>query len=419
MTQKEILENGLTVLTEAMPHVRSASVGVWLRRGSRHETPVQSGISHFIEHMVFKGTERRTQAQIAEEMDAIGGQTDAFTSKEYASFYAKVMDEHLALVMDLLADIVLNPRFDAEELERERKVIVEEIKMVEDTPDDLAHEIFLESFWPDHPLGRPILGTRRSVGSFSREDLVSYFRETYTPANLIVAAAGNLEHPRVVELVRHYFEPLRSQPNGVEEVPPKVRAAIRVRQKTELEQAHLVLGTAAPHQSHEDRNASYVLNTVLGGTISSRLFQNIREKQGLAYSVFSGLSSYRDAGNLTVYAATSPQNARQVIELVVEEFRRLKREPVSEVELRRAREHLKGSIMLGLESTTARMSNLARQEMYFGRFVSLDEILEGIEKVSREEVLRLAGQIFNGEGMGLTAVGNLKRFKPERAQLVC
>jgi len=417
MIKKDFLDNGLAVVTEAMPHVRSVAVGIWLRRGSRHELPAKGGISHFIEHMVFKGTTRRTQVQIAEEMDAIGGQTDAFTAKEYASFNAKVLDEHLPQVVDLLADIVLNPSFDAEELERERKVIFEEIKMVEDTPDDLVHEIFIESFWPNHPLGLPILGTQESVAALDRDQLLGFFRETYAPANLIVSAAGNLEHGKVVELIEGYFRPLRTPANGVHEFPPAVAAAVRFREK-DLEQVHLVVGTVAPPQSHNDRYTSYVLNTILGGTMSSRLFQVIREKRGLAYTVFSGLSGYRDAGNLTIYAATSPENSSQVVELVLDELRRIRREPVPSEELRRAKDHLKGSFMLGLESTGARMSQLARDEMYFGRQLSLDEVLLGIEAVHPEDVIRLAGEMFEQRPLGLTAVGNLKQFKPLPERLV-
>ncbi len=417
MIKKDLLDNGLTVVTEAMPHVRSVAVGIWLRRGSRHEQRVKGGISHFIEHMVFKGTTRRTQLEIAQEMDAIGGQTDAFTTKEYASFNAKVLDEHVPQVVDLLADIVLNPSFDSEELERERKVIFEEIKMVEDTPDDLVHEIFIESFWPDHPLGLPILGTRETVEALDREQLLRFFRETYTPSNLIVSAAGNLDHQKVVDLVDSHFRPLQQRPNGVHESPPSVDPAMRFREK-DLEQVHLVLGTVAPHQSHEDRYTSYVLNTILGGTMSSRLFQVIREKRGLAYSVGSGLSCYRDAGNLTIYAATSPQSCAQVVELVLVELRRIRREPVGDKELRRAKDHLKGSIMLGLEGTGSRMSQLARHEMYFGRQISLDETLAGIESVNREEIMRLAAEMFEERPLGLTAVGNLADLKPLPEQLV-
>ncbi len=417
MIQKEILDNGLTVITESMPHVRSVAVGIWLRRGSRHEQESQSGIAHFIEHMVFKGTRRRSQVQIAQELDAIGGQTDAFTSKEYGSFHAKVLDEHLPLVMDLLADIVLNPSFDSVELERERKVIFEEIKMVEDTSEDLAHEIFVESFWPNHPLGRPILGRRRTVESFGRDDLLRFFRVAYTPTNMIVAAAGHLDHNQVADLIRKYFEPLRPRRDNFQEFPPTVESKLSRKQKN-LEQVHLVMGTVAPPQIHADRYVSYVLNTVLGGTTSSRLFQVVRENCGLAYNVFSYLSCYRDAGKLTIYAGTSPQNANEVVDLVLGELGRIKKQPVSAEELRRAKDHLKGSIMLGLEGTGSRMSQLARHEMYFGRHVSLEEILAGIESVQGEDVLKLAREMVEGRLLGLAAVGDLSYFKSMPEKLV-
>ncbi len=409
MIRKEIWGNGLTVLTETMSDVRSVAVGIWLKRGSRHEEPHDSGISHFIEHMVFKGTGRRSQVQIAQELDAIGGQSDAFTTKEYASFHAKVLDEHLPVVMDLLSDIILNPSFDPEELERERKVILEEIKMVEDTYDDLAHEMFTESFWPDHPLGRSILGTRESVGRFDRQDLLRFFREAYTPQNLVISAAGHLEHGHFVELVHRHFDALELQPSPFDESPPRVQTAIRCKEK-DIEQVHLVMGTIAPHQSHEDRYAGYVLNTLLGGTMSSRLFQVIREERGLAYSVFSGITSYRDAGNLTIYAGTSPENVTQVIDLVMAELRRIKKDPVTNQELRRTKDHLKGSILLGLEGTGSRMSQLARHEMVFGRHIPLDEILNRLEGVTQDAVLHLATELIEGRNLAFTAVGKLSQL---------
>jgi predicted Zn-dependent peptidase len=417
LIKKEILNNGLTLVTEAMPHVRSVAVGISLRRGSRHELDEESGLSHFIEHMVFKGTNRRSQVQIAREMDAIGGQADAFTTKEYASFHAKVLDEHLPVVMDILADILLNPSFDPAEIERERNVIIEEIKMVEDTHDELAHELFVESFWPAHPLGRSILGTRGTVEGFGRNDIIRFFENTYTPGNLIVTAAGNLTHENVAELTRKYFDSLDPRPNRSIESPPRVETAIRCREK-DLEQVHLILGTVAPPHNHVDRYASYLLNTVLGGTMSSRLFQLIRETKGLAYSVFSGLTSYRDAGNLTVYAGMSPQNVSQVVDLVLDELRRIRHDPVTDEELRLAKDHIKGSIMLGLEGTGSRMSQLARHEMYFGRHISMDELLDGFERVTQEEVLRLASEMLEGRSIGLSAVGNLEHFNPVREKLV-
>ena len=406
MIRKEILDNGLTVLTETMSDIRSVAVGIWLKRGSRHEELEDSGISHFIEHMVFKGTIRRSQVQIAQELDAIGGQSDAFTTKEYASFHAKVLDEHLPVVMDLLSDIVLNPRFDPEELERERKVILEEIKMVEDTYDDLAHEIFTASFWPDHPLGRSILGSRESVSRFQRRDLLRFFREAYTPQNLVISAAGHLEHEHFIDLLHRHFDALLLRSSPFDESPPRVQTAIRCKEK-DIEQVHLVLGTIAPHQTHEDRYVGYVLSTLLGGTMSSRLFQVIREERGLVYSVFSGITSYRDAGNLTIYAGTSPENVTQVIDLVMAELRRIKKDPVTKQELRRTKDHLKGSILLGLEGSGSRMAQLARHEMVFGRHIPIEEILNRVESVTQEHVLNLATELIEGRFLAFTAVGKL------------
>jgi predicted Zn-dependent peptidase len=416
MIVKETLPNGLTLITEAMPQVRSVAIGVWLKRGSRHETRAQAGISHFIEHMVFKGTRNRSAQAIAAEMDSIGGHMDAFTSKEYAAFHLKVLDEHLPLAVDILGDIVMNPLFDASEMAKEKKVIFEEINMVEDTPDDLVMELFSASFWPDHPLGRPILGTKRSVERFRREDLAAFFRAVYHPGNILIAAAGHLEHARLAELVARHFGPLKQGGTRANGRPPRPAARVVTRSKRELEQVHLCLGTPAYHQAHQDRYGSYIMNTVLGGSMSSRLFQNVREKHGLVYSISSGVSSYSDAGTLTVYAGTSLDNLGAVINLTVDEIKRLKGESVPQDELRRAKDHLKGSLMLSLENTGSRMSHLARQEIYFGRQLSLDETLQGIEAVQAADVQRIANEIFKG-GLAMSVLGNLKGYRPRPACL--
>jgi predicted Zn-dependent peptidase len=413
---KEILENGLTLITESMPHVRSVAIGVWLKRGSRHETPAQTGISHFIEHMVFKGTKNRTAEAIASEVDSIGGYMDAFTAKEYASFHLKVLDEHLPRAVDILGDVVMNPLFDPREMAKEKKVIFEEINMVEDTPDDLVMELFTEAFWPNHPLGRPILGTKKSVGGFHREDLATFFRQVYHPGNMLIAAAGNLDHGATAALVRRHFGGLllrRTPGNGH---APKPAARIVTRAKKELEQVHLCLGAPAYPQTHPDRYAGYILNTVLGGSMSSRLFQNIREKRGLVYSISSGVTSYSDAGSLTVYAGTGLDSVEEVVRLTREEFRRLKGERLPEAELRRAKDHLKGSLMLSLENTGSRMSHLARQEIYFGRHFDLDELTSGIEAVGGDDVQRIANVIFAGR-LTVSVLGNLKGYRPRAAQL--
>ena len=374
---RDVLDNGLRILTERMSQVRSISIGVWLTRGSRHETAERSGIAHFVEHMLFKGTTSRSAEDIAQAIDSIGGQLDAFTAKEYASYYIKVLDEHLPLAIDILSDIVRNPAFSVEDLEREKKVVVEEIKMVEDTPDDLVHELFTQGFWENHALGRPILGTRETVESFNADLLRAYFTNAYTAPNLIVSAAGNLEHAHVRDLIEERFGSLVQTGEPHAEVAPRVVPKTLIRNK-ELEQSHLCLGVSSYPQKHDDRYSSYVLNTLLGGSMSSRLFQNVREKRGLAYAVFSGLSAYRDAGSFTIYAGCSNEAVGEVIDLVVEELRTIKQSLVPDAELQRSKDHLKGSLMLSLENTASRMSHLARQEIYFDRHFGLYETLQGI-----------------------------------------
>ncbi|HXW04091.1 MAG TPA: pitrilysin family protein [Vicinamibacterales bacterium] len=401
---REVLDNGLRLITERMPQVRSITIGVWLRRGSRHEVERCSGIAHFVEHMLFKGTHTRTAEDIAQAIDSIGGQLDAFTAKEYASYYIKVLDEHLPVAVDLLSDIVLRPGFNPEEIEREKKVILEEIKMVEDTPDDLVHELFTQHFWEGHPLGRPILGTRETVEAFTGDALREYFAGAYVAPNIIVSAAGNLEHARVRDLVGGAFASVPRTGETYSESAPTVVPQVVTRTK-DLEQSHVCLGTNSYPQRHDDRYVSYILNTLLGGSMSSRLFQNVREKRGLAYSVFSGLSSYRDAGNITIYAGCAADAVEEVIDLCVEELRTLKRGPVPDAELRRAQDHLKGSLMLSLENTASRMSHLARQEIYFDRHFGLDETLSGVQRVTAGDVQRVARDLFVNGSLAATVLG--------------
>jgi len=404
MVVRDVLDNGLRLITETMPHVRSVTIGVWLMRGSRHESDDRSGIAHFVEHMLFKGTDTRTAEDIAQAIDSIGGQLDAFTAKEYASYYIKILDEHLPLAVDLLADIVLRPAFSHDEIEREKKVILEEIKMVEDTPDDLVHELFTQHFWEGHPLGRPILGSKETVESFTSEILLKYFHGAYVAKNMIISAAGNLEHARVRELVESAFGAVGSTGEPLSADAPTVVPQVITRTK-ELEQSHLCLGTNSYPQNHDDRYVSYIMNTVLGGSMSSRLFQNVREKRGLAYAVFSGLSAYRDAGNITIYAGCANEAVGEVIDLCVEELRGMKRNLVPEAELRRAKDHLKGSLMLSLENTASRMSHLARQEIYFDRHFGLDETLAGVERVTDIDVQRVAHDLFANGSLAATVLG--------------
>jgi len=406
MVTREVLDSGLRLITESMPHVRSVSIGVWLTRGSRHEPEARSGIAHVVEHMLFKGTATRSAEDIAQEIDSVGGQLDAFTAKEYASYYIKVLDEHLPTAVDLLSDIVMNPRFEADDLDREKKVILEEIKMVEDTPDDLVHELFTQHFWEGHALGRPILGSKETVESFTPETLRDYFRTAYVAPNLIVSAAGNIEHAQVRDIIAGAFSRLPSLREAYDDSAPHVSPQVIVRAK-ELEQSHVCLGTNSYPQNHQDRYVSYILNTLLGGSMSSRLFQNVREKRGLAYAVFSGLSAYRDAGNITIYAGCANEAVPEVVDLCVEELRTMKQAPVPDAELRRAKDHLKGSLMLSLENTASRMSHLARQEIYFDRQFGLDETLQGIEQVTVADVQRVASDLFRNGSLSATVLGNV------------
>jgi len=415
---RDVLPSGLRLVTERMPHVRSVSIGVWLARGSRHEPVAQSGIAHFVEHMLFKGTAARSAEDIAQTIDSIGGQMDAFTAKEYASYFIKVLDEHLPLAVDVLSDIVMRPAFSPDDIEREKKVVLEEIKMVEDTPDDLVHELFTEHFWRNHPLGRPILGTKETVESLTVDGLRRYFGGVYTSPNLIVVAVGNVEHEQVRDLVARFFEGLPVVSEPIADTPPLVVPQVLIRNK-ELEQSHVCLGTSGYQQDHAERYASYVLNTVLGGSMSSRLFQNVREKRGLAYAVFSGLSAYRDAGSVTIYAGCANDAVSELIDVVIAELRRLKEEALPGSELRRAKDHLKGSLMLSLESTSSRMSHLARQEIYFDRQFGLDETLNGVERVAVDDVQRVARDLFADGAVAATVLGavNGLQLPPEKLSL--
>jgi len=417
--RRQKLPNGLTIITEQMQHIRSASIGIWLQTGSRDEDAEWNGISHFLEHMVFKGTKHRTAEEIARQVDSIGGNMDAFTAKECICFNVKVLDEHVPTALDILSDLVLNPNFDPADIARERGVILEEIKMDEDNPDYLVHEIFTQNFFKDHPLGKPILGTKETVKRFERPPVLEAYAHRFAPGNIIVSAAGNLDHNQFVELVTGAFEHMKPMKNGFHSVAPKTVSRIILRNKKALEQVQLCLGVPAHPIAHEKRHAGYILNTLLGGGMSSRLFQNIRERQGLAYSIYSDLNPYRDTGCLAVYAGTSLASASKVVQSVVSEFSKLKTEPVPEEELKRSKAQLKGSLMLSLESSTARMSNLARQEMYFDRFYDLDELIERIEAVTADDLTSLANEFFKTEAVAVTVLGNLPGLKITRDQLAC
>ncbi|MBI4464256.1 MAG: insulinase family protein [Acidobacteria bacterium] len=417
--EKHVLPNGLTVISEHMPHVRSVALGIWLRVGSRQEAPNKTGICHFIEHMVFKGTQSRTAEEIARLMDSVGGHLDAFTAKECVSFSTVVLDQHLTLAFDVLSDLVLNPLFDSTDINRERRVVLEEIKSEQDNPEYVLHEIFIQNFWKDHPLGKPILGTKRTVQAFERNAVLEQFERTYRPKHMVISAAGRLEHQQLLELVEKRFLHLTSPGLTQADTAPLIQSHVTLKNKQSLEQVHLCLGVPSYPLGHERRYACYVLNTLLGGGMSSRLFQNIRERQGLAYSVFSEMAPYRDSGCLMVYAGTSLASAPRVVSSIIQEFRDLKENGVRSEELRRAKDHLKGSMMLGLESTANRMGNLARQEMYFGRFFTLDEIIEKVEAVTAEEIAQITQEFFRTELISLTVLGRLNGLRIRRNGLTC
>src|SRR3984957_14453873 len=419
--RKTVLSNGLLVLTERMPHLRSVSMGAWVGSGSRDEAAEVNGVSHFVEHMVFKGTTSRSAQQIAREVDTIGGNLDAFTGKETVCFNIKVLDENVPPALDVLADLVLHPTFTPEELAREQGVILEEIKMDEDNPDYLVNEIFTQNFWKGDALGRPILGTVKTVSSFNQQVLFDFYAGRFTPKNMIFSAAGNLQHDDFVAQVEREFSSLAAGSVGV---VPKVAAPvatphITLKRKKALEQVQFCLGVPALPVNDPQRYGVYLLNTMLGGGMSSRLFQTIREDQGLAYSIYSEMSPFRDTGSLCVYAGTSVDKTEKVLQLTLQELRRLKEEKVSDVELKRAKDQLKSNMVIGLESSGSRMANLARQQMYFGRFFGVDEIIEEVEAVTSAEIQELARRLFRTETMALTLLGNLGTMKVEREDLAC
>jgi len=406
--RKSVLPNGIRVITERMPHVRSVAVGVWVETGSRREPESRGGMSHLIEHLVFKGTATRTAEDIARAMDSVGGQMDAFTTKEHTCFYVQVLDEHLPLAVDLLTDILLHPLFNADELEREKSVVLQEIKMVEDTPDDIIHDIFAGQIWEGHALGRPILGTRDAVTAYGRDTILSHFTEEYVPPKVIIAVAGNVTHERVVDLFGRGFNGFRREAPDRPHEAPVMKAGVNIVAKT-LEQVHLVMGfPGLPHAAPE-RYALFLLNDIVGGSMSSRLFQEVRERQGLVYSIHSGVQAFLDTGILYVYAATDPPNFSKVLKSTLKELRELKKTGVTEEELRRTKDHLKGSLMLSLESTSSRMNRLAKHEMHLGSFLTMDEMLSGIDTVRHEEVQALVTELLDEERLALTTLGPLDR----------
>lgn len=415
------LENGLTVITEKMPDVRSATIGFWFRRGSRHEPAELNGICHFIEHAVFKGTGRRSALEIARETDKLGGNLNAYTSHEETAFMIKVVDEQIPAAFDLIADMLAEPVFDEKELRRERQVILEEIKMVEDTPEEFLSELFLKDFFPHHPLGLPIEGTRQTVRGFSGETAARFHRENYTPENLVIACAGNISHRKVAALAERYFASRNSrpepQPEKMASDGPQISAPILLKRKKNLEQTHLII--AAPWISAIDkrRYAAALLTSILGDGNSSRLWQSIREKRGLAYSVGAAGDLFADCGVFSIYAGTSPEYLSEVIDLSIAELRQIKKRGVTAEELELAQDQMVASVLLGIESTAARAENLAHQEMTYGRQIPVREIIRQIRRVEAEEIRELAKEFFQTERIALAALGKLNGLRIGRERL--
>ena len=404
MYRKTVLPNGVRIITEEIEHVRSAAIGVWVGAGSRDEREGYEGISHFMEHMFFKGTERRTARELAESLEAVGGQLNAFTTKEYTCYYVKVLDEDLDLAIDVLSDMFFHSLFDEKEIEKEKNVVIEEIKMYEDSPDELIHDIFSEYVWNEHPLGKPILGTEESIGALSREKIMSFLSEHYAPDNVVIAVAGKIKHEDVVAKLTDQFGTFKRGGRRVLEGTP-LGQKVEYYQKKDTEQMHILLGVPGLGQDDDDIYAMHIFNNILGGGLSSRLFQEIREQRGLAYSVYSYHATYVDAGLFAVYAGTSPKNTKEVIECILQELKEIRQQGISESELARTKAQIKGGLYLGLEAVSSRMSRLGKTELTYNRVLSPEEVVGKLEKVTLEDVSRLIGRLWQREKISIMTLG--------------
>jgi predicted Zn-dependent peptidase len=406
MIKKTVLHNGIRVISEKIPHAHSVTIGIWVARGSRSEQAEMAGVSHFIEHLLFKGTEKRSALQIAREIDSLGGILNAFTGREYVCYYAKVLYRFLPQAVALLSDIFNNSVFDPQEIEKERKVILQEIGLIEDTPDDFIHDLFARSFWHSHPLGMPVIGTEQIVGSLTRESIVDYRNDTYRAGDIIISVAGRVDHRELLGLLDGVFDAVPPGRIVAPEKPNSIGNKTEVLEK-DLEQVHLCLGTLALSQDDSRRYEAFILNTILGGSMSSRLFQEVREKMGLAYSIFSYITSHADTGALAVYAGTSKDRLDEVITIIGREMKRLKNELLFDDELHDAKEQLKGNILLSLESSDNRMTRLAKNEIYFGRPQPVREIVKGIDLVTSRSILELAETLIDDRYLTLVLIGRV------------
>jgi predicted Zn-dependent peptidase len=409
MYRKIVLDNGVRVVTERMPSAKSVTVGIWVNVGSRDEVKGEEGFSHFIEHMFFKGTRTRSAMQISREIDALGGEMNAFTGRETTTFYVKVLDQHLPHALALLSDLFHHAKFASKEVEKEKQVVLEEVRMVEDDPEDLVQDLHMAQTLSGHPLGRPILGQAAVIRTLRRERLLQFVHTHYHPAETVISVAGNFSMKELVHVMNRSFgnftKPQRPRHNRW---PSEIHAALHTRHKA-LQQTHLCLGLKGLQLDHKDRYALYALNAAVGGSVSSRLFQEIREKRGLAYSIYSYASSYSDTGTLTIYAATRPREAARVVELVRREMTRLYRRGINQKELQRVKDQIKGGLMLSVESTQSRMGKLAKDELYHGRYLSLEEMTTEIDRVSGDQILRLAHELFHSDSLSVTALGPISR----------
>jgi len=415
MHHKTVLDNGIRIVTEKLDHFRSVSLGIWVGVGSRDEQEEENGISHFIEHMIFKGTGTRSSLQIAKELDAIGGLSNAFTGTEYTCFHAKVLDKHLLRLAEILSDIFLHSTFDPQEMNRERQVILQEINLVEDTPDEQIHVLFNQLFWMHHPLGMPILGTPKSVTNINKEAIAAYRGRFYTPERILVAAAGHVDHDELVGYFRPLFERLEPSRQDPPRVAPQSHAGLSCYFK-ELEQVHVCLGGKAPSLPSEGRFAAAVLNTILGGNISFRIFKEIREKRGLAYSVYSFLSAYLDAGLLGICLGTDPRHINRSLKVIQSEIQSIQAGGISHADLEATKEHLIGGILLNAENTDTRMMRLAKNEAVFGRYISYDELVADLEKVTVDDVVAVARDAFQSADLTLATLGPVRE---EDLDLAC
>jgi predicted Zn-dependent peptidase len=408
--QKLTLDNGIKVLVEKMPWVRSLSCGLFVGVGSSLEETNEAGLCHFIEHLLFKGTKNRSAFQIAKEIDAIGGRINAYTTKEYTSYYCVVLDRHLKTAVDILSDIFVNPKFDPKDIETEKNVILEEINMLEDTPDELIHDFLAETLLPKHPFGKQILGNKKSVGSFKQENLLSFRNKLYTPDNLIISIAGNVDFDELASLIKERFDSLKGKKRTVSMEWPEIASKVDVKRKR-TEQIHLAIGFKGLSQLDDRRYSLAVLDNLLGGFMSSRLFQEVREKRGLVYSIFSGIASYYSGGYFYIYAGCAKENVEKVIEIIFEELIKLKKGEVTLEEIDRAKEHLKGTLVLGMESTFSRMGYISKSEHYYDRIVTVDEIFNKIDSVNKNSVSEIADDILDSKSLNLVVIGEVGKDK--------